>query len=476
MQLARALRYHHFFSFPEVAKVSIKRTIAIIAIYLLTCVAWVALGGITSSRTSSQRTDLRDQVASLWGQPHVQSAPSLRFRAIVPTERGHAEAVVISKEEAQSLHLSFPDPTIDDPFPGVPDAQLTQEQRTERKEAEELAKTLWVRRPEPSAVAVSESNVNAKLGYDPRRKGLVWYSLYDVWFTGEYVYEHAEGTAGYLDLEIPLPTSDALYDGLVFEINGEDQRRLLDPAEGRFRASLMVQPGDTVSFRVAYESRGADQWRYAPGEGVQQLERFRLSLTTDFAKIDFPSRTLSPTSKRRIAEGWTLDWDFASTVTGHGMGMVMPEKIQPGEMSTALIFSAPISLMFFFILLFVVATLQKIEIHPVNYLFLAAAFFSFHLLFSYSADHLTVPWAFAISSAVSLGLVVSYLRLVVSPRFALREAALGQLIYLVGFSLAHFWEGYTGLTVTVMAILTLFILMQATGRLRWAEVLSSSKG
>lgn len=454
---------------------SIKRIIAIIAIYLLTCVAWVVLGGVTTTRTSSQRAELRDQVASLWGEPHVQKAPSLRFRAVVPTERGHSEAVVISQEEAASLHLSFPEPEIEDPFPGVPDTRLTQEQRSERRKEEELAKALWVRRPEAAPVTVSQSSVDAKLGYDPRRKGLVWYSLYDVWFSGEYVYEHTQNTAGYLDLEIPLPTSDALYDGLIFEVNGEDQRRTLDPAAGRFATTLILHPGDTVRFVVVYKSRGADQWRYAPGDGVQQLDRFDLSLTTDFAEIDFPSRTLSPTAKRRTADGWTLEWDFASTVTGHGMGMVMPSRIQPGEMSTALAFSAPISLMFFFILLFVVATLQRIELHPVNYLFLAAAFFSFHLLFSYSTDHLTVPWAFAISSLVSLVLVVSYLRLVVSPLFALREAALGQLVYLVGFSLAHFWEGYTGLTVTVMAILTLFILMQATGRLRWAEVLSGSK-
>src|SRR5690606_31650124 len=104
--------------------------------------------------------------------------------------------------------------------------------------------------------------------------------------------------------------------------------------------------------------------------------------------------------------------------------------------------------------------------HPINYALLGGAFFAFHLLFSYSADHLSVPWAFGISSVVSLTLVVSYLRLVVSPKFALREAALGQLVYLIGFSLAHFWDGFTGLTITVLAIVTLFLLMQATGRMR----------
>jgi Mlc titration factor MtfA (ptsG expression regulator) len=49
-----------------------------------------------------------------------------------------------------------------------------------------------------------------------------------------------------------------------------------------------------------------------------------------------------------------------------------------------------------------------------------------------------------------------------------------QAVYLIGFSLAHFWEGFTGLTVTVLAIVTLFVLMQLTGRVRWSSVLGGS--
>ena len=64
-------------------------------------------------------------------------------------------------------------------------------------------------------------------------------------------------------------------------------------------------------------------------------------------------------------------------------------------------------------------------------------------------------------------LVVSYLRLVVDSRFAFGPATAAQLIYLIGFSLAHFWEGFTGLTVTVLSIVTLFVLMQLTGRVNW---------
>ena len=128
--------------------------------------------------------------------------------------------------------------------------------------------------------------------------------------------------------------------------------------------------------------------------------------------------------------------------------------------------------MLFFIILFAFSVLKKLDIHPANYLAIASAFFSFHLLFAYCVDHVHIASAFIIASASSIIMVTSYMRLVVSPRFAFREVALAQLVYQVGFSLAHFAKGYTGLTISVLATLTLFALMLLTGRIRWSQVLS----
>jgi hypothetical protein len=75
----------------------------------------------------------------------------------------------------------------------------------------------------------------------------------------------------------------------------------------------------------------------------------------------------------------------------------------------------------------------------------------------------------AISSIVSIFLVVSYLRLVAGIRFAALEAGTAQLIYLVFFSYAFFWKGFTGLTITVISVITLFVVMQATGKIRWSD-------
>ena len=72
-------------------------------------------------------------------------------------------------------------------------------------------------------------------------------------------------------------------------------------------------------------------------------------------------------------------------------------------------------------LLFVFTTLRKVNIHPMNYFFVSAAFFSFHLLLAYLVDHVNIHVAFLISSALSIFLVISYMQLVVGRRFAFLE-------------------------------------------------------
>ena len=156
--------------------------------------------------------------------------------------------------------------------------------------------------------------------------------------------------------------------------------------------------------------------------------------------------------------------------------MVMPEKLQPGPLAGRISFFAPVSLFFFFFLMLIITTMRGIELHPMNYFFLAAAFFSFHLLLAYLVDHVSIHVAFAISAAVSVFLVVSYLRLVVGLHFASREAALAQLVYLVMFSYAFFLKGFTGLAITIGSVTTLFVVMQVTGRIRWTDKFSLKPG
>src|SRR5207253_1219641 len=106
---------------------------------------------------------------------------------------------------------------------------------------------------------------------------------------------------------------------------------------------------------------------------------------------------------------------------------------------------------------------------------LAAAFFAFHLLFAYLVDHIQIHVAFLICSAVSIFLVVSYLRLVTGLRFAVVEAGIAQFIYLVLFSYTFFVKGYAGLSAAIGCVVTLYVVMQMTGRIRWAEKFAAAR-
>jgi hypothetical protein len=402
------------------------RLFAILVVYGVTCVAWAVLGGITSSRTGSQSSELRGKVADLWGQPQAQSAPAVRFHWL-------AERTSRRQETVGGVVRDIVDRTTE---------------------------------PQQKDVALASTRLDVDLHLDQRLKGLSWYSLYDVRFRGGWTYVHEEGIAGTLHVEHRFPDPGGVYDGFRLTIDGA--AREVAPKNGAVEVDVPVVPGQKVAIGVEYKSRGMDAWRYVPAQGVASLRDFHATMTTDFADIDFPPSTLSPSTKERAGAGMKLAWDFEHVVTGHALGMSMPQRLQPGQLAAALSFSAPVSLLFFFVLLLSLARLRGLDIHPINYLFLGAAFFAFHLLFAYTVDRMPIPHAFALASAVSVALVVSYLRLVVSPRFAFVEAGLAQLVYLVGFSLAHFWEGSTGLTVTVLSIVTLFLLMQLTGRVKWS--------
>ena len=122
------------------------------------------------------------------------------------------------------------------------------------------------------------------------------------------------------------------------------------------------------------------------------------------------------------------------------------------------------ALLFYFFVVGLLAEGRGHRLHPLSWFLIGCAFFADHLLFAYLADHVPLWLALTLSSAVSILLAVTYAQWLVGWRFALREMGLAQLVYLVGFSLTFLLKGFTGLSITVGAILTLFMMMQVTGR------------
>ena len=418
----------------------------LMALGLVLCTAsaaWLVLAGVMTARTSSQEDGLRGRVADLWGTPLEQAAPTASFHWV--EEVRHDEIVRDADGKAERDRNGQP-------------LLHTVVDHLQRDAAERL---------ESTALTVD-------LTLDQRRKGLMWFALYDVTFDGTWTVAHAGNQTGTMYFDFRFPAADGMYDDFRVTVDGKEPKDVV-PSGSVVRIPLAVGPGDSHTFGVHYVSRGMDRFTYLPvprGQ-VDQIDNFTLAMTTDFAAIDYPTYTMSPSDRKESGPGWKLDWAFRRLVTGSGMGMEMPQRIQPGPLAAEMSVSAPISLGLFMLWIYVIGLLKKLDIHPMNHLFIAGAFFAFHLLFGYTADHLPVEWAFGVSSVVSVFLVVSYLRLAVGPQFAVREAGLAQLVYLVGFSFAHFFDGFTGLTVTILGVVTLFALMQLTGRVKWSEVFAS---
>jgi inner membrane protein involved in colicin E2 resistance len=411
----------------------IKRIVAIAFIYGCATIAWLALGATIFARTHRSDAALRGRVASTWGAAQEQVAPT-----------GSVERVVSRQVEVE-------------------------------ENGKRLVRAVQERETVP--VQLERTRARARVSMEHRRKGLMWYSTYTVGFAGSYTFRNTTDQ-DVVTLALKLPTAQAIYDELTFTVDG--QPVATSHNDGSVTGVAHVARGATAVLSVGYRSQGLGEWRYNFGNPanpreVARVRDFELTLSTNFRDVDFAENSLSPSHKRETRDGWDLTWRYGNLVSGYQIALVMPEKLQPGPLAAEISLFAPVSLFFFFFLMFIITTVRGIELHPMNYFFLAAAFFSFHLLLAYLADHVSIHGAFLAASVVSVFLVVTYLRLAVGITFAVREAALAQLLFLVLFSYAFFFEGFTGLAITIGSIVTLFVTMQMTGRIRWAETFSPTQ-
>jgi uncharacterized membrane protein YdcZ (DUF606 family) len=124
--------------------------------------------------------------------------------------------------------------------------------------------------------------------------------------------------------------------------------------------------------------------------------------------VNFPIS--SPTDREQLEKGMQLVWKYEDAISAPGIGMEMPRELNAGPVAAQISFYAPLSMLLFFTVIIITVISRGMSLHPVNYLFLAAGFFAFPLLFSYMLDVFPVHLSFVIAAACSLLLVCGYLR------------------------------------------------------------------
>ncbi len=382
------------------------RLFAILFIVVGTAVAWLVLGSALTYRSGIAGVRLGEAVSGNWG---------------VPMQQLHPEIFYVSPTAARVRREVDPD----------------------------------------------SSNVQVDLRFDPKKKGLLWYRTYVVDFQGDYVVKNPTPITQTIYISFKFPAKEARYESFSFVLG--DKRTDKAPQDGGITDAVILKPGEELPVKLTYTATGLDDWTYSFGKNHPRVRNFNLAMTTDFSEIDIPVGSESPTSRKETESGWLMNWDYDDVIGASAVGMGMPSVTNPGPVAARITYFAPVSLLFFFSVIVILGAVKKVDLHPMNYFFLAAGCFAFQLLFSYLVDLIPSMLAFWISAAVSIFLVNAYLARAVDMKFA-RVSVVAQFAYMVLFSYSFFFEGLTGITITIGAILTLAVLMAYTARVDWNEV------
>ncbi len=390
---------------------SLKKIIAIGVIFLLGVSGWYILGTATAVRSRDTAIHLSPMVQSLWGLPLVQNAPSFSVK-----------------------------------IPG----------------------TDQVRWKMPT-----NNDIQVELIPDYRKKGLIWYSTYNCIFQASYTITNPEHVVQKIRLNFNFPAKGATYDDFSMFINDKLLHVPVDTHEG-IGDIIVLDPGQSAIFTIRYKTRGIGTWVYQMDRNVGRIQNLNLIAKTGFRNVDYTEEGLSPMSVEESDNGMILKWQAADLITNGNIGIVIPEKLNPGPLTSRITYFAPVCLIFFFVLISTINIMYKINIHPMHYLFVAAGFFAFHLLLTYLSGHIWIHLSFFISAIISVTLVTSYLSAALGNNFPWKIAAAGQIFFLVLFSYSFFIKGITGLTVAIGSIVTLGILMKVTAHVDWDEVFENT--
>ncbi len=410
------------------------RLIAIGFIWVGCAVAWVVLGSTIVHRTDEVSGSLNGEVYALWGPPRVQQPPRAVYRWV---------------EKTQEKLTEYDDK-------GRPKVSVV-----EREETKE----------HPIPLVSSKLAVDLKLEH--RRKGLLWFPTYGLGFDGRYAIASDLPQAHELEVSFPLESGSVVYDGFVVrDALGRELPVTLE--QGRAYWTVKLAPGERHGFQVGYQSRGTSRFQYGGDGGLGgaagQAKDFELVMKTNFANVDFPAGTLSPSGHAAKDGGWEGHLEVlehrhqragrrrAAAAAEPGAARLEDHVLRAGRAAVLLLRRRgargragpehpPDELLLLRLRLLRLPPALRLPARPRR-----------------DPAELRDRLGGCRSSSSSATRACSP-----AGRFAVREMAIAQLIYLVLFSFTFFWDGFTGLAITIGAVLTLFVMMQITGRMDWRK-------
>ncbi len=274
------------------------------------------LGSILLVRSGEVSRALGSEVHELWGPPINQHPPTAKLQPLEEAERPGDATPAAAQPPPNPARAA------------TPSAPSKHEQ-------------------EKKSVHPAASKLRASRELEQRRKGLLWFPTYDVDFSGTYTFKNSKREARELVVSFPLERDHAACEGFeVLREGGEPVDTEVIDGVATWRGR--IKAGQSRSYTVRFRSRGTTRWQYQPTAGTGRVDNFELAVATDFAAVDFPDGTLSPSTHEAAAGGWKGTWRFKSLVASTPIGLDLPQLLNPGPLAAKMTFFAPLSLLFYF--------------------------------------------------------------------------------------------------------------------------------
>jgi hypothetical protein len=165
-------------------------------------------------------------------------------------------------------------------------------------------------------------------------KGYALYNGYliDARFVYDIVNDSRYETQATFDF--PLSPGQTLYENFSIMVDGEDISQDLRFSSDLVQWTTAFHPLQPHQIIISYHSRGMETF-YFQIPSQRQIKDFVLTVGVDrlpVSLLNYPDGTLTPTRVEPTADGLgsVLTWEFDNAITVAGMGVALPQPVQPG--------------------------------------------------------------------------------------------------------------------------------------------------
>jgi hypothetical protein len=253
---------------------------------------------------------------------------------------------------------------------------------------------------------------DVKMQLSEREKGYALYSGYVIAVTLNYDVVNDSPFTTDATFTFPLSEGQTLFENFVIQMDGKDISSDLRFAKDTVSWTTKMTPQQRSKIVINYSSRGMDYFYYQiPVQ--REIRNFVLTLTIDrlpVSLLNYPDGVITPTEIKPTPDGRgsILTWKLDRAITIAGMGVALPQPLQPGAQVLRVLVLSPYALTLLGAMLALTMLIWGLQVRFLDLALLSAVYSMQFLLMAALSDFFFGFWGSLIVGAV-LTLFLSFL-------------------------------------------------------------------